>query len=204
MKSKVGSASLFRQPDFAEKRSGVIVENPKISNAEREFAKCIAAHQRDLVSLAYRFVGNFEDARDLAQWAFARLWLHRENLKAEREVFYYLRRILVNLCIDHLRRREPEKEDLSASENRLLESEPDPLQALERQEWQALLARSIAQLKPKQKATIILRDLEGYSVAETAALLSCTENNVLCNLHLARKNVKQKMQQWLSPHELLS
>lgn len=204
MKSKVGSASLFRQPDFAEKRSGVIVENPKISNAEREFTELIAAHQRDLVNLAYRFVGNVEDAKDLAQWAFARLWLHRENLKAGREGFYYLRRVLVNLCIDHLRRREPVKEDLSASEDALLELAPDPLQALEMQEWQALLARSIAQLKPKQKATIILRDLEGYSVAETAALLSCTENNVLCNLHLARKNVKQKIQQWLSPHELLS
>lgn len=191
-------------PTLPKNRSGVIAENPKTSNAEREFAEFIADHQRELVSLAYRFVGNVEDAKDLAQWAFVRLWLHRENLKAGREVFYYLRRVLVNLCIDHLRRREPVKEDLSASEDRLLDSAPDPLQALERHEWQARLAQSIAQLKPKQKATIILRDLEGYSVAETAELLSCTENNVLCNLHLARKNVKQKMQQWLSPHELLS
>lgn len=191
-------------PTLPENRSGVIAEKPKTSNAEREFAELIADHQRELVSLAYRFVGNVEDAKDLAQWAFARLWLHRDSLKAERKVFYYLRRILVNLCIDHLRRREPVKEDLAVAEDRLLESAPDPLQALEMQEWQALLARSIAQLKPKQKATIILRDLEGYSVAETAELLSCSENNVLCNLHLARKNVKQKMQQWLSPHELLS
>lgn len=188
-------------PTLPKNRSGVIAEKPKTSNAEREFAEWIAAHQRELVRLAYRFVGNVEDAKDLAQWAFVRLWLHRENLKAGREVFHYLRRILVNLCIDHLRQREPVKEDLSAW---LLEPAPDPLQALEMQEWQTRLVHSIAQLKPKQKATIILRDLEGYSVAETAELLSCSENNVLCNLHLARKNVKQKMQQWLSPHELLS
>ncbi len=193
-----------RQPDFARKPERVIAEKPKTSNAERDFAELIADHQRELVSLAYRFVGNVEDAKDLAQWAFVRLWLHRESLKTERKVFYYLRRILVNLCIDHLRRREPVKEDFAASEDQLLEPAPDPLQMLERQEWQAMLARSIAQLKPKQKATIILRDLEGYSVAETAELLSCSENNVLCNLHLARKSVKQKMQQWLSPHELLS
>jgi RNA polymerase sigma-70 factor (ECF subfamily) len=166
--------------------------------AERQFAAIVEQHQLPLVQLAFRLVGNAEDAKDLAQWAFARLWLNRHRLDAEREVFHYLRKALVNLCIDHLRRRGKHEPEAAFDENQFVGDAATPLQQLESQEVQNQLMRCIEALKPKQKATMVLRDLEGYSVEETAEMLACTKNNVLCNLHLARENVRQKMQLWFS------
>jgi RNA polymerase sigma-70 factor (ECF subfamily) len=164
---------------------------------EQHFAAIVEQHQRPLVQLAFRLVGNAEDAKDLSQWAFARLWLNRHRLDAKREVFHYLRKTLVNLCIDHLRRRGKHEPELAFDENLFGHNVTNPLQQLEDQELQKQLLRCIDQLKPKQKATIVLRDVEGCSVEETAEMLACTKTNVLCNLHLARENVRRKMQRWL-------
>lgn len=170
----------------------------KLETSEQAFTKIITSHQRTLVQLAYRLVGNLEDAKDLAQWAFAKLWLHHERVDNEKEVFYYLRKILVNLCIDHLRRRGKAEPEVEFEENQFSSDHANPLQQLEAQELQHQLWSCIEALKPKQKATLILRDLEGYSVEETASILDCTKNNVLCNVHLARENVRRKIQQWLA------
>ncbi|MCI0690524.1 RNA polymerase sigma factor [candidate division KSB1 bacterium] len=165
--------------------------------AERQFAAIVEQHQRPLVQLAFRLVGHVEDAKDLAQWAFAKLWLNRHRLDAEREAFHYLRKVVVNLCIDHLRRRGRHEPEVAFDENLFAHDLTNPLQQLERQELQGQLLRCIDALKPKQKATIVLRDIEGYSIEEAAEMLACTKTNVLCNLHLARENVRRKMQQWV-------
>jgi RNA polymerase sigma-70 factor (ECF subfamily) len=170
----------------------------KLKISELKFAGIVERHQQPLVQLAFRLVGNAEDAKDLAQWAFAKLWLNHEHLDNERDGFHYLRKILVNLCIDHLRQRGRHEPEVEFDENLFSRDSESPLQQLERQELQQRLLRCIDELKPKQKATMILRDLEGYNIEETAALLDCTKNNVLCNLHLARENVRRKMQQWLA------
>ncbi len=165
---------------------------------EQQFAGIVEQHQRSLVQLAFRLVGNVEDAKDLAQWAFARLWLNRHRLDAEREVFHYLRKTLANLCIDYLRQRGRHEPEVAFDENLFAHDLTNPLQQLERQELQGQLLRCIDALKPKQKAAMVLRDIEGYSVEEAAEMLACTKTNVLCNLHLARENVRRKMQLWFS------
>ena len=165
--------------------------------SSQRFAETVEQHQQSLVRLAIRLVGNVEDAKDLAQMAFARLWLNRDRLDPTREVFYYLRQILVNLCLDHLRQQRRQGIEIAFIEEDFSSALANPLQQLERQEVHQELLRCIEFLKPKQKATLILRDVEGYSVEETAEILACTQNNVLCNLHLARENVRRKMQRWL-------
>jgi len=170
----------------------------KLKISEPAFAEIVERHQYSLVRLAARLVGNAEDAKDLAQWAFARLWLNRDHLDDAHDAFYYLRKILANLCIDHLRQHGRHEPEVAFDEEQFSSELASPLQQLETQELQTELLRCIDELKPKQKATLILRDVEGYAVAETAEMLSCTQNNVLCNLHLARENVRRKMQQWFA------
>jgi RNA polymerase sigma factor (sigma-70 family) len=84
--------------------------------AEPQFAAIVEQHQRPLVQLAFRLVGNVEDAKDLAQLAFAKLWRNRHRLDAEREVFHYLRKTLVHLSIDHLRRRSKHEPEVAFDE----------------------------------------------------------------------------------------
>ena len=168
---------------------------------ERTFAELIAQQQRPLLSLALRFVGNLEEAKDLAQTAFIKLWEQRHRLHAERSVHAYLRRILVNLCIDHLRRKGAQQQTVELKESSLPASNYDPQRQLEREEVQTRLRQCLELLAPKQKAVLLLRDVEGYSVAETAEMLACSQNTVLVNLHLARKKIKEKMRQWLEAQE---
>ncbi len=168
---------------------------------ERAFADLLKQEQRPLLALALRFVGNIEEAKDLAQTAFIKLWQKRERLQTDRPARFYLRRMLVNLCIDHLRRKGRHEPMLELEEARLASSTSDPQHQLEREELQTRLQQCIELLSPKQKAVLLLRDVEGYSVAETADMLACSQNTVLGNLHLARKKVKEKMQVWMRATE---
>lgn len=168
---------------------------------ERAFADLIERQQRPLLQLAMRLVGNWEDARDLAQTAFVRLWQSRERLQPGCEITYYLRRMLVNLCIDHLRGRGKRAPHIVFEETQIEIEMTNPQSELEAREVQTRLWRAINALPAKQKTVLILRDVEGYSVAETAQMISCSQNSVLVNLHLARKNVKEKMRQWLAAQE---
>ena len=164
---------------------------------EAAFAELLTQQQRPLLSLALRLVGNLEDAKDLAQTAFIKLWEQRHRLHAERPAPFYLRRILVNLCIDHLRRAGKHEPACVFEEERFVSSASNAQQQLEAEETNAQLRQCLHALPAKQKAALLLRDIEGHTVAETAALLSCSQNTVLVNLHLARKKVKEKMQEWL-------
>ncbi len=164
---------------------------------ERAFAELLEQQQRPLLGTALRLVGNLEEAKDLAQIAFIKLWQHRQRLQTERPAHFYLRRILVNLCIDHLRRKGKHGPALEFEEEFFIPASSNPQQQLEAKETQTRLWQCLNALPSKQKAALLLREVEGHTVAETAELLSCSQNTVLVNLHLARKKVKEKMQQWL-------
>ncbi len=174
---------------------------PALAFTERDLAELIKQQQRPLLSLALRLVGNLEEAKDLVQTAFVKLWQQRQRLQSDRPVHFYLRRTLMNLCIDYLRRTAKQHLRLAFEEQWFTPAALDPEQQLEAQETQSQLRLCLHALPAKQKAVLLLRDIEGHTVAETAALLSCSQNTVLVNLHLARKKIKEKMQQWLQTTE---
>lgn len=174
---------------------------PASDFTERDLADLIQQQQRPLLSLALRLVGNLEEAKDLLQTAFVKLWRQRHRLLSEQPVHFYLRRILMNLCIDHLRRASKQQPVQRFEEQWFTASALDPEQQMEAAELQSQLQLCLKELPVKQKAVLLLRDIEGHTVAETAALLSCSQNSVLVNLHLARKKIKEKMQQWLQATE---
>lgn len=163
-----------------------------------EFELLVKSHQRKMVALAYHLLGNLEDARDQAQEAFVRLWQRKEKSLEERAIAALLTKITVNLCIDRL--REIKRRRLFFLDDEKLAhsfaSLDDPRREAESGELKAALAAATAKLKPRQKAIFVLRDVEGHSVRETAEIIGCSENNVLVNLHKARKNLRK----WLLPY----
>ena len=168
------------------------------SDQIREFEKLVRQQQRSLVAIAYRMLSNWEDARDGAQETFIRFWqsqLLRANAPCAPAL---LARILINVCIDRLRRQkrfrffawfsDPQAPSLPATNN--------PEHELKNNELKNQIESAIARLKPRQKAAFILRDVEGHSMQDTASLLDCSENSVRVSLHLARKNLRK----WLLPY----
>ncbi|MFQ5752117.1 MAG: RNA polymerase sigma factor [bacterium] len=172
--------------------------NKSSTGHERKFEALVTHTQRQMVALAYRMLGNLEDARDHAQEAFVRLWKLASWPKGEKAVLALLTRILINLCIDTLRRRRRFRfiaiSDEEIEDN--TKSNYDPEHVLKATEIHTLIESALLKLKPKQKAIFVLRDIESYAVRETAKIVGCSENNVLVNLHLARKNIRN----WLTPY----
>lgn len=167
-------------------------------NTSAHFAEVIEQSQKKLTTIAYRMLGNFEDARDCVQDAYLRLWKSQAELQDAARTLPWLLRIVINRCIDQLRKRKisqffglKEHESLGFADR--FDHSHD---SATRDELQTILSTQVARLKPRQKATFLLRDVEGYSVSETASLLGCSENSVLTNLHLARKNLRT----WLKPY----
>lgn len=162
-----------------------------------EFEQLVTRYQQRMVALAFHMLGNLEEARDQSQEAFVRFWQHKHWPEDTGADFAYLARIVINLCIDRLRKRKRHRVFFldDATESYLLSSE-EPDHDMEAEELRALMESAVTHLKPRQKAIFILRDVEGYSVMETAKIIGCSGNNVLVNLHKARKNLRK----WLAPH----
>lgn len=177
-------------------KQGALRESPiDIASA---FELLVKSHQRRIVGLAYHMLGNLEDARDQAQEAFVRLWQRQDLSLDESAATVLLTKITVNLCIDRLREIKRRRlffiDDEKSSH--ALAARDDPRSDLESGELKAALAAATMKLKPRQKAIFVLRDVEGNSVRETAAIIGCSENNVLVNLCKARKNLRK----WLMPY----
>jgi RNA polymerase sigma-70 factor (ECF subfamily) len=150
-----------------------------------------------IVNIAANMLGDLEEGRDMAQETFIRYWRQWPGSVEPRAAFGYLARTVTNLCIDQLRKRKRARFFSFGREGSGVEpaAPDDPSRQVEWSDLADLIRACSNRLKPKQKAVFVLRDIEGYSVRETAALLDCSENTVLVNLHYARK----KLREWLRP-----
>jgi RNA polymerase sigma-70 factor (ECF subfamily) len=148
-------------------------------------------------------VRNREDALDISQEAFARAYTSLPAFKGEASFTTWLHRIVVNLAIDSLRRRQrsgtatyddtraaPEEREADAS------APDDPATSLETKHVRALLARGIAQLPPAQRAVLVLREIEGMSYEGISQAVGCTLGTVMSRLFYARR----KLQRVLKAH----
>jgi len=177
--------SLFRQHGMETDRVPASIELNR--DAEQEF---IAAHQRRVFLLIYRVVGNVADAQDLTQDSFVKALARREQLKDEQKAAQWLGRIAYNTAIDFVRQRRR----VSFCE---LEAAPEP-QALEnperqvlRAEKQAYLADGLRLLSERERAALILRDVEGLPAAEVARHLGCSMATVRSHIANARTKFRK-------------
>ncbi len=164
------------------------------------FGTLVRRHQDRAFNLAYQMLRNREDALDISQEAFARAYASLSSFKGDASFSTWLHRIVVNLAIDSLRRKERRGatsfDDARANpEERVAEhSAPDdPATALETKQVRALLARGIAQLPPAQRAVLVLREVEGMSYEEIARTVGCNLGTVMSRLFYARRKLQQAL-----------
>ena len=161
------------------------------------FDRIMIRHQRLVVSTAWRMLGNQEDARDAAQESFLRVYKYLKNFKRGEDFAGWLYRITVNVCRDFARKRgrasqfvsfEQEREEgnlatLSSGEN----VEEGAILSQER----SIIERAIGTLTKKEKAAIVLRDLEGLSTEEVADILGSSQGTVRSQISSARTKIKR-------------
>src|SRR5215208_8006672 len=114
------------------------------------FDVLVERHRRQVYQVCYRFVGNHEDASDLAQETFLRAWRGLKSFKGQAALSTWLYRIAVNACLNRVAARKPDAEPILADEFEDTRHE-DPRTRLIRGERAAVVRRAIAELPKKQR-----------------------------------------------------
>jgi RNA polymerase sigma-70 factor, ECF subfamily len=150
-----------------------------------------------VVSLARRIVGNSEDARDVAQMVFLRVWneIHRYDEKYSLNTWLY--RIATNLSIDFLRSARSRERAHGATLHIVREREESTAAEATRNAEDAELARLFetvsGRLSEKQKAAFVLREMEDCETREIAEILGCGESTVRNHLFNARRILRREI-----------
>jgi RNA polymerase sigma-70 factor, ECF subfamily len=160
---------------------GLGIERPQNVSG---FEDLVALHQPRVLRTAYRLLGRMEDAQDAAQEAFLRLWKNRRRIEGDPQAWLY--RVTVNICNDHYRRRTIRAEKAAEPAR----DTPDPALGAERvlamEERKRLLMEGLQTLPERERAAVILRDIEGLPTRQVAEILDVAEVTVRSQISTAR------------------
>ena len=161
-----------------------------LAGERQAFDVIVERHRRQVYQLCYRYVGNHEDAADLAQDAFIRAFKGLGGFKGQSSLSTWLYRIAVNVCLNRLALKPPRSEPLEAGDRADLRVERQDV-ALMRDERAAEVRAAIRQLPPKQRATLILRIYHDLPHDEIAGILGSSVGAAKANLFHALANLKK-------------
>jgi RNA polymerase sigma-70 factor (ECF subfamily) len=150
-----------------------------------------------LVQLAYRILGDVEEARDVVQVAFFRVWEHRDRFDERWSPNTWIYRITNNLAIDHLRSRKSRERTTEPVRQHLREvadrRSGGSLTDLRQGEVMDIFQELAAELTEKQRMVFLLREVEGLSSQEVAEVVGCRESTVRNHLFNARKMLRREL-----------
>jgi RNA polymerase sigma-70 factor (ECF subfamily) len=144
--------------------------------------------------LCYRLLSNAEDAKDVSQLAFVKVWENLEKYDPQYNFDTWLYRIVTNVAIDFIRSRQSRDAAVNSS-LRLVRTSVDAPQPvlLQHKEIEAVFADVSSVLSPKQKTIFIMNQMEDLSSAEISRILGCRESTVRNHLFNARKMMQQQL-----------
>ena len=145
-------------------------------------------YRERLFWIAFHMLRNEQDALDAVQEAFVRVLRAIDRFDASRRFYTWACQILINYCVDRLRRRSSSRENVSLEDVAAPDagSGYDPEEAVARQEERRRVFDVLQKLPPPYRTVIILRELEGFSCKEIAEMTGTTHATVRWRLHRAR------------------
>jgi RNA polymerase sigma-70 factor (ECF subfamily) len=158
------------------------------------FDALVERHRRQVYQVCYRFVGNHEDASDLAQDAFLRAYRALHTFKGNAAFGTWLYRVAVNVCLNRVSSKPPATEPLERREHQDVKGESADRTVL-RQERAATVRAAIARLPKKQRATMILRMYHELPHEQIAAILGSSVGAVKANFFHALANLRKLLQE---------
>ncbi len=150
------------------------------------FAPLVSRYERVLFSVAWRLVGDYEDARDATQSAFVRAYLHLETFDPERRFFSWIYRIVVNECLN-MRRGRHQSEPLGDG----IETEGGAFEAVAAAETHDRVQAALMALTPEYREVVVLRHFAELSYEEIAEALGVPDKTVKSRLFSARRRLAE-------------
>ena len=174
----------------------------------RAFRVLVDKYQRRAYGIAMGILRNPDDARDAAQEAFIKVFRNVDGFKGDSSFYTWLYRIVVNVCIDHIRKHKKARNiEYDETFRRRDEIEEFPLTANTRamqpgvahevKELNGVLEEALARLSENHRTIILLREVEGLSYEEIAEVMDCHLGTVMSRLHHARKNLQLALKPYL-------
>lgn len=176
--------------------SASVVERAKAGDPAA-FEQLIDCYKHKVLSTSWRMLGNREDAQDAAQEVFLRVHKYLSGFRSDQDFAAWLYKIIVNVCRDQIRKQggrhqfasfESEREDGTLDD--LVSGDDVEANAIKSQQ-RALIAEALDTLSTKERAALVLRDLEGLSTEEVARVLGSSQTTVRTQISSARAKIKQ-------------
>ena len=177
---------------------------------ERAFNELVRAHERRVFGLVFRMVGNCEEAEDLAQEVFVRVFEAIDQFRGDARLSTWIYRIAVNLCQNrskYLSRRHSNKQDdiealgdrspMTDAKGTTAGSIERPDDLLVGKQVERVVQEAIDSLEPEFKEALILRDVEDLSYEEIAQITGLPDGTVKSRIHRARTQLKAAIERKL-------
>lgn len=179
----------------------LLVERAKRGDVQA-FEQLIIHYEKKVLNTAYRLTGNLEDAMDIAQEAFLRVYSSMSEFRGDSSFATWLFRIVHNACLDELRKRRRERissldEPVQGTDGDMVrqlavaDRADGPEETLERFEIQRAVQESINALDEEYRIVVVMRDIQGYSYNEIAEMLGINLGTVKSRLNRARNALKE-------------
>jgi len=164
------------------------------------FNELVIRWEKMVYALAYRVLGNKEDAHDVCQEAFIRAYGGLKNFKGQSKFSSWLYRITLNLCHDWLRRERRMKfvqpsDELTLKEQQQVNSSSETIEdRVIRRDLDRVVSKAIATLPENQRVVIVLKEYHGLTFREIADVLECPLSTVKTRLYQGLRILKQRLE----------
>ena len=160
------------------------------------FRWVVQAHQRMIFSLALKMLCDEEEAKDMVQETFIRVWQSIKSYDPQKAFSTWIYTIASHICIDRLKRANriialPEDE-LAL---RRFASDNDSQQSLENKEWVSIVRMTAEGLSDNQRLVFTLCQLEGLPSAEVEQITGLDAKQVKSNLYVARQTIRKRLKE---------
>ncbi|MFZ5468271.1 MAG: RNA polymerase sigma factor [Myxococcota bacterium] len=187
------------------------------SGDQRAFKLLVERYQRKIYSVALGMLRDKEEALDVSQEAFVKVYKYLDHFKGDASFYTWLYRITVNVCIDVIRKRggsareaveyddsvahDASEANLGALGSRL---GTNPQKSALRRELAEKIEEALAQVPEKHRAILLLREIEGMSYEDLARTLDIPKGTVMSRLFHARIKVQKILSEYLELDEAKS
>lgn len=186
---------MSRRKDYSSASDEALVRDAQ-SGEMAAFEELVARHRDKVYARAYSMMRNEEEALDLSQEAWVKSWQRIGQFQGESSFATWLTRIVINLCLDAMRRQKrlhaESVEQMSQEgglERHLPAVQVDMLEGLERQELRERIDAGLSQLSDAHRTVLILHEFEGLEYKECAKRMGCSIGTIMSRLFYARRRL---------------
>jgi RNA polymerase sigma-70 factor (ECF subfamily) len=159
------------------------------SGDQDSFKELVKFLEPAVASTVIGMLGNCQEAADVGQETFIRFYKALKNFRGDSNVKTYVTRIAINLSLNEIKRQQ-RRRVLFAFDNKMSDKGSEDVN-IKKQEIMDMVQHALSQLKPKFRAVVVLRLIDGYSVRETGEILDIPEGTVLSRFSRAQKRLRK-------------